>query len=953
MTVDTFYLFDIESTVLMQDDRRKLKRSRFIDDIADVDDEEDEDEYEDDGVDDLIDDAAPTAQDIAEVRQAMRDAERKARADEEIDPEELKKYLAERYSKDRTAAYASGGIEQADKAVIQQALMPTKSDPRLWVIRCSDGSERDIIVRLLQKCYDYAAKGTPLLVKSAFCKDNLKGFIYVEGRSEAHILKALAGLRSVHFSKKPRLVPIEEMVSAISYVKSAKKAVTAGSWVRMKSGLYKGDLGKVEYIDTNEGRAMVKLVPRLDLAGLAAKRAASSRGDAVSKRTNKSRPLAKPFIPEEARAFNLDVMQQRDRITGEMQYVLNNSQRFSGGYLIKPAALKTLNVETSAPPLDELQRFDSASKTGKVQEDVTDLLKGFDIESTTYAPRDKVEIKEGELQGVRGMVTRVTDDGQVMVRLNDSALAGIEAISFAPREISKYVEVGAHIKVINGSHKGQTGMVVSVEDGVCHVVTDATREDVTVFVRDISESFAISTTLDSIGDYDLFDLVVLDPQTVGVIVGVDKDSCRVLTNQGRPEAPDIRICRLPDIKRKVVNRRASAIDGTRNEVHIGDIVEVFEGPLRGRNGTVQHIMRGVLFFRSRDIQENGGYMCVQARQCKVRGGKRIPGAGTTGVLATPARALATPNPYGAAGNVLASPAHHGGGGHGAIRSNGAPAYTGRLSTQHDKLLEGKKVDIKKGPYRGMRGTIKSATGSHVRVELEARMQTVTVSREHLSSQDGGIIAQAPRQSMGMSMGMGMPAPGGVTPAHWSSGATATPAHYSALGSATPLYPGMTPGREQVTKTPAYDPAWAATPAHPGFSDVGFGSAEPLAESTFSNPGAPDRSSLVKRGPAPNTSTKDWIGLCVMTSDGKEGVVSSVTDDGRVSIESDGATLNADLSSLSLAPISRDDTIRILVGSSKGTVCTVNLVEKNELFVRRPGGSDVKLFRVEECGKIKP
>ena len=116
----------------------------------------------------------------------------------------------------------------------------------------------------------------------------------------------------------------------------------------------------------------------------------------------------------------------------------------------------------------------------------------------------------------------------------------------------------------------------------------------------------------------------------------------------------------------------------------------------------------------------------------------------------------------------------------------------------------------------MRGTIKSATGSHVRVELEARMQTVTVSRAHLSTQDGGIVAQPNRHSMGMGMGMGgMAAPGGMTPAHWSGGATATPAHYSAMGSATPMYSTMTPGRE-VTNTPAYDPAWASTPAHPGF-----------------------------------------------------------------------------------------------------------------------------------------
>jgi hypothetical protein len=60
------------------------------------------------------------------------------------------------------------------------------------------------------------------------------------------------------------------------------------------------------------------------------------------------------------------------------------------------------------------------------------------------------------------------------------------------------------------------------------------------------------------------------------------------------------------------------------------------------------------------------------------------------------------------------------------------------------------------------------------------------------------------------------AAGGRTPMH--PGIMATPAHYSSH--TTPMHPGMTPGREALTKTPAYDPAWAATPAHPGFGGGG-------------------------------------------------------------------------------------------------------------------------------------
>jgi transcription elongation factor SPT5 len=160
-----------------------------------------------------------------------------------------------------------------------------------------------------------------------------------------------------------------------------------------------------------------------------------------------------------------------------------------------------------------------------------------------------------------------------------------------------------------------------------------------------------------IGDYELFDLVSLDPTTVGVIVGVDKDSCRVMTNQGRPDKPDVRICRLPDLKRKLTDKRGVVIDAARNEIRSGDIVEVIDGPLRGRNGTAQHVMRGYVFMQSRQVPDHGGYSVVQSRACRVRGGQRRTTQGSN-PLATPSRhnVLASPYPHHAGGNVPQSPA---------------------------------------------------------------------------------------------------------------------------------------------------------------------------------------------------------------------------------------------------------------------------------------------------------
>lgn len=44
-------------------------------------------------------------------------------------------------------------------------------------------------------------------------------------------------------------------------------------------------------------------------------------------------------------------------------------------------------------------------------------------------------------------------------------------------------------------------------------------------------------------------MVQLD-NAVGVVVGVEKDSCQVLTNMGQPGNPNVRTCKAGDIRRR-------------------------------------------------------------------------------------------------------------------------------------------------------------------------------------------------------------------------------------------------------------------------------------------------------------------------------------------------------------------------------------------------------------------
>lgn len=106
-------------------------------------------------------------------------------------------------------------------------------------------------------------------------------------------MQACKGLRNIYASAKITLVPIKEMADVLS-VESKSVDLSRDSWVRMKLGIYKGDLAKVlpqhfsyKYsiqflkclyrvlqvvdVDNVRQRVDVKLIPRIDLQALASK----------------------------------------------------------------------------------------------------------------------------------------------------------------------------------------------------------------------------------------------------------------------------------------------------------------------------------------------------------------------------------------------------------------------------------------------------------------------------------------------------------------------------------------------------------------------------------------------------------------------------------------------------------------------------------------------------------
>lgn len=222
---------------------------------VDEDEEEEDEEYPDDAEligpeDEELLDAAPAARDL--------DARRRIREFMEQDEEEIERYYQERYENQNYVDRFGDGEAMAD-SIVQKERLPGIKDPNLWALRCKMGEEKATVLALMNKFIAYQYSDTPLQIKSAFAKEGLKGYIYVEAFKQTHVKTAIEGINALRLSTyKQQLVPINEMTEVLRVVKESGE-VKPDQWVRIKSGLYRDDLALVSFIPVLSGNHMMTI----------------------------------------------------------------------------------------------------------------------------------------------------------------------------------------------------------------------------------------------------------------------------------------------------------------------------------------------------------------------------------------------------------------------------------------------------------------------------------------------------------------------------------------------------------------------------------------------------------------------------------------------------------------------------------------------------------------------
>ena len=78
---------------------------------------------------------------------------------------------------------------QLGEAPVDESVLPTLRDPKLFVLSCELGKERHLCFRLMRKFLDSAKAGKPMPIFSATTLDHVEGRIFVEARDKGNVME--------------------------------------------------------------------------------------------------------------------------------------------------------------------------------------------------------------------------------------------------------------------------------------------------------------------------------------------------------------------------------------------------------------------------------------------------------------------------------------------------------------------------------------------------------------------------------------------------------------------------------------------------------------------------------------------------------------------------------------------------------------------------------------------
>ncbi|RVW97641.1 Protein RNA-directed DNA methylation 3 [Vitis vinifera] len=437
-----------------------------------------------------------------------------------------------------------------------------------------------------------------------------------------------------------------EHVKGFIYIEADKQCdINEGTWARMKNGKYKRDLAQIVVVSDAQKKATVKLIPRIDLQAMAEK----FSGLFVALRIGSS---------DKGLGWDVGVSmfesyqgpkkrEDRERKVGGVSAKKRNNPA--------PRLISSSELEEFRP----LIQYRRDRDTGKL-----------------------FEILDGQMLKDGYLYKKVSIDSLSCWGVTPSEE---ELHKFTPSSNEESVDL-EWLSQLYGERK-QKRTTKSDKGG---------------------EKGEGSSGSSMVNSFELHDLVCFGRKDFGIVIGMEKDENYKILKDG-PEGPVVQTVVLHELKNPLFENKFTALDQHMKTISINDTLKVLEGPLKGRQGLVKKIYRGVVFYMMKMKRK---IMVISALNLRC-GGESGP-SGFEDFTSSPKSPLSPKKPWQA-------------------RENNRDFNRG---DKDGMFSVGQTLRIRVGPLKGYLCRVLAIRYSDVTVKLDSQHKVLTVKCEHLSEVRG-------------------------------------------------------------------------------------------------------------------------------------------------------------------------------------------------------------------------
>ena len=579
--------------------------------------------------------------------------------------EENQEEIAQRYNEKAIEPDDEEYYDDLDKR-------PTSSDPKLWLIKCKIGEEKEVLANLYHKYFYFKSKEPKdrLKIFSITSFDNLKGKIFIEAYSERDIIYAINGMSNVN-QNSIQIIPVDESIKIFEYDKFQKVEIYNNQLVRIKNGNYEGDLAKVVYVEDPINKIYIALIPRIY---------ESSNGKSnfnvapFSRQRANIRPRQKIFDKKYGGAEAVTV---HETFGDCLKY---GKFKFKDGLLIRPVRITSLETENISPKEEEMQKLGCYKNEDGIYVDKIDnqQLIISNKQTTQYKRGDRIKFINGDFKDITGtVISQIGNKVTVKVDLKDTE--GEYEFPINMITINYTFKPGEIVYVKKGENKGKSGIIIKILDNNIVMVYDEITEtkfnakNSDLILRSNMDFEDEENTMFKIGDL----VRIKNENIICYIIESSKFTLKVVTSRNEIKKISVR-----EVEKINLNKKITYLDGKGNPIAPDNTVKVISGQYKGSKGTIKCIHRKLVFLHNNSYVRTNGIFCENNENLELLGSELL------------------------------------------IENSEKGKVNHRRVPNDIKDLLGKTVHVIEGRWKGYNGILIDANDKNIKLELSAKQKTI-------------------------------------------------------------------------------------------------------------------------------------------------------------------------------------------------------------------------------------